>query len=114
MIAFGLEGEPAPVLIRILWGTSAACETNAVFLQNRKRMQRSRIARPSKSDRCWNSMFLTTLGDSVELFCELRNVRIADTQVIARVVADLKAIAMELSLSFQTPSGVRRFDWLFE
>lgn len=26
----------------------------------------------------------------------------------------IHAIAMELSLSFQTPSGVRRFDWLFE
>ena len=97
MVGAGLVSESSTFFIRVLRGSAAARETNAVLFQDRESVQRSGVAGPRESDWCRDVVFFAAIGDRTELLGEFGDVLIADAEMIASVIADLKAVSMQLS-----------------
>src|SRR5579872_1718669 len=96
MVEPRLVGEAAPLLVGKLRRASAAGEANSQRSQNRQRAGIDAVSGIGKAGRPRQTVLLAAGVDGLDLFLELRQVLPGDRKMIAGVVADLEAVAVQV------------------
>jgi hypothetical protein len=96
MVEPRLKGEAAAWLVFVLGSPSAAGKTNPFLVQDLESLHRRRIARPGEAGRGRNPVLAAAIVDRPQLFGNLSNVFLVDAKMVARMIADLEAVLVEL------------------
>jgi hypothetical protein len=96
VVGVGFVSDPFPSIVRELWPPAASRPSNSMTLQCLKGLDRESIAGPCEGDGGWNPVSDALIFDRLQLFVELVDLFIANRKMVASVISDFKAIAMQL------------------
>ena len=95
MVHARLVSESASPFVWVFGRAAAPGETNAQPLQNRQGARMNRVARIGETARARNALLDTARVDGLDLLSQFVEIAGIDGQVVARVIADLEAVAVQ-------------------
>jgi hypothetical protein len=96
MVEAGLVADTATLFVFVLRCSATAGEEDAFFPERREGFHREGVSRPGEAGGRRNAVLLAAGVDRLNLLRDFRHVLLRQSQMVAGVIADFKAVLMKL------------------